>query len=195
MDAVATMGGLLPAEAWGRDAVHVAVFSAYSTEPLKPGQRVAILNEEGGKDMRVRSDGTHVGIVDPFLSAVVERGERFWVYLYPRTITALSHRWSHPAFEATASVYSPPSDKLRSEEWLRDFCAHNDCPEYESVLAKAARFIRSGDNGASWADNEYLHFNGQDAHASIPPEFWDHVETIIGQKAVGEKPKYFSCSC
>lgn len=191
-DAVATMGGLLPDDAGGRDAVHVAVFSAFSDEKLLPGQDVAVA-EQGEGDAQVTGRGNTIGIVDPFLKSAVAPGERFWVYLYPRTITALSHRWCHPAFEASVSNYTPPSQKLESEKWLRDFVARSDCPSYEEVVGKAAAFI----NGAAdhqWS-NEYLHFDGQDAHGEIPPEFWNHVETLTGLKITGERPAYFSCSC
>jgi hypothetical protein len=190
-DAVATMGGLLPDDAGGRDAVHVAVFSAVANKKLYAGQDVGII-EQGEPDAMV-SDGTDpVGVVDPFLKSAVMPGQRFWVYLYPRTITALSHRWSHPAFEAQATAYAPPSTKLASEKWLRNFCANADCPGYEEVMSKAAK-IASGLNDA-W-DNEYMHFNDGDANGDIPAEFWDHVSVVLGQPIAGIKPKYFSCSC
>ena len=75
----------------------------------------------------------------------------------------------------------------QSEKWLRAFCARSDCPSYERVLAEAA------DPSDLW-DDEYLHFNGRGAHGEIPPEFWQHVEVVLG-RSVENKPKYFSCSC
>lgn len=195
-DAVATMGGLLPEDAWGRDAVHVAVFSAFSADKLFPGQDIAVVNEEGGKDVRVSANGAYIGIVDPFLKSAVPPGERFWVYLYPRTITALSHRWSHPAFEATNTVYAVPAAKIDSEVWLRRFCQESDCPSYEEVMGKAASYV-DGASGGSWGDDEYLHFNDTDAHGEIPPEFWEHVQVVLGRKISDgrQRPTYFSCSC
>src|ERR1035437_4968537 len=114
-DAMATMGNLLPENVSGHDAVHVAVFSAFSDERLFPGQHVAIVKQEmeNGKvskphaqrffDVKVGTIGTHIGIVDPFLSmGGFPAGGRFWVYLYPRTskisysITDMSYCWSHP---------------------------------------------------------------------------------------------------
>ena len=195
-DAVATMGGLLPDNVAGRDAVHVAVFSATAREgTLFPGQHVAIVSLSE-QDAIVSATAEHqtVGIVDPFLRAPVHPGQRFWVYLYPRTITALSHRWSHPAFEATDSVYVPPSDKLKSEEWLRDFVSRTDCPSYEEVMGLAAHFAQTGD-ADGYGGTEYLLVRGSDAHGDIPPEFWDHAEVVLGRKIPGERPAYFSCSC
>jgi hypothetical protein len=192
-DAVATMGNVLPDDAGGRDAVHVAVFSAISANRLIPGQGVAVV-EHGERDAKVSPAGEHVGIVDPFLRNSVTPGLRFWVYLYPRTITALAHRWSHPAFEAVATIYAPPSQKVASEQWLKDFCASADCPGYFAVLGAAERVADGGGNYYDH-DPEYLHFNGSDAHGGIPPEFWDHVEVVLGRPIRGERAKYFSCSC
>lgn len=45
-----------------------------------------------------------------------------------------------------------------------------------------------------WDADEYLHFNGRDAHGEIPDEFWTHLEIATGKKPP-HKPKYFSCSC
>lgn len=191
-DAVATMGNVLPDDAGGRDAVHVAVFSAFSNTKLLPGQDVAVV-ERGEHDAKVAPHGEHVGIVDPFLRHSIEPGARFWVYLYPRTITALSHRWSHPAFEATEASYAPPSLKLESEQWLKDFTAHADCPGYYAVLGAAER-VADGAPGSDF-DPEYLHFDGSDAHGEIPEEFWHHVSVVLGRPIRGVKAKYFSCSC
>lgn len=190
-DAVATMGNTLPDDAGGRDAVHVAVFSAIAKHALFPAQPVSIVTH-GERDVEVSRDGDHVGIVDPFLATAANIGERVWIYLYPRTITGLSHKWSHPAFDGAGTTYAPPSAKLASEEWLRDFIATADCPGYETVMAAAAD-VADGDN-KSW-NSEYLHFDGLDAHGEIPNEFWDHVAVVLGRPIRGPRPNYFSCSC
>jgi len=194
-DAVATMGDILPPEAGGRDAVHVAVFSATSAEKLYPGQHVAIVPREGDADAHVKSVGETAGIVDPFIRHPIPAGERFWVYLYPRTITGLSHRWSHPAFEQAAETYAPPSSKLASEQWLKNFVQDRDCPSYEVVLGEASKWW--DDRSDNWSD-EYLHFNGSDARGEIPAEFWHHIGVILGRPMQDEKrdkPTYFSCAC
>lgn len=214
-DAVATMGDVLPDDAGGRDAVHVAVFSATSPDRVLSGQHVSILQKGDPDSIVVRNDIDGVGLVDPFIeeTKVILPGERFWVYLYPRTITALSHKWSHPAFEAAETTYATPAQKIESEEWLKDFIntqiaeeekladseiwledfvKHADCPGYDIVMKKVAE-VADG-NAGGW-DEDYLHFNGWDAGGEIPDEFWKHAEIVLGKPIKGPKAKYFSCSC
>lgn len=86
----ALIGTILPAGV-GRDAVHIAVAPAVAKSRMIPGQSVAA---DGS------GFGTQVGIVDPFLPAPVEIGQRFFIFLKPGTITSLRHEWTHPAFAA-----------------------------------------------------------------------------------------------
>ncbi len=188
-DAVATMGALLPNDVSGRDAVHVAVFSAQSTEKLFPGQDLSIESRNDANAV-VTSTGTLIGIVDPFIKAAIPPGERFWVYLYPRTITALSHKWSHPSFEATDSVYATPDTKLSSEQWLRNFCAEYDNEDYDFDMMKILKGVFDGDH---WAD--YITIMGSDANGDIPIEVWHHCSIVFGKPIPKSVPTYFSCSC
>lgn len=179
-----SLGKLIEIDNPLRDAVHIAVAPVVADVRLKPGDHIGFVKP--GDASLVGRATKPVGIVDPFLSANVRKGDRFWMYLYPNTITSLKHVWTHPAFpEAPAAM---PSDKAASEAWLRAFVAGADCPGYETVIAAA---VDGGD--ASW-DSDYLHFNDRDAHGKIPPEFWDHVEVVTGQK-ITKRATYFSCSC
>ena len=91
------IGALAGADA-GRDAVHVAIAPTTAPCELRPGQHV-------GPDGRPEGPGvTPVGIVDPFLREVVRPGERFWLFLYPNTVTTLRHEWAHPAFPTTSAA-------------------------------------------------------------------------------------------
>ncbi len=45
-----------------------------------------------------------VGIVDPFLQRSVLQGQRFYLCLFPGTVTSLRHVWTHPALEIKPPV-------------------------------------------------------------------------------------------
>jgi hypothetical protein len=85
-----------------RDAIHIAVAPVTAAEPLTPGQHVGLV-KEGNLEL-VGPCEKNIGIVDPFLTAVVEPGQRFWMFLYPGTIVSLRHVWTHPVFAAAAAA-------------------------------------------------------------------------------------------
>ncbi|MCE9607698.1 MAG: hypothetical protein K8U03_22650 [Planctomycetia bacterium] len=91
-----------------RDAVHVPVAAVMAATRLTPGQHVG-LTQEGNIEMVGPCDRP-IGIVDPFLTKDVEPGERFWLFIYPGSITGLRHIWTHSAFTAAAAVVK---EKLR----------------------------------------------------------------------------------
>ena len=69
---------------------------------VAPGQHVG-LAEEGNLELVGPCDRP-IGVVDPFLAGAVEPGQRFWLFLYPGTITSLRHVWTHPVFAAAAAA-------------------------------------------------------------------------------------------
>jgi len=182
-DALATLGTIID-EFEKRDAIHLAVEPAIAAHSLRPGEHVGFV--EGG----VGICDAPVGIVDPFLKSEVRKGERFWLVVYPRTITSLRHVWTHPAFEEEATK----QQKKDSEAWLREFCRSADCPGYDVVMEVIAKGNIGDGYDHCYLDDEYIHFGGRDAHGDIPSEFWDHVEVVTGKKMT-QRPKYFSCSC
>lgn len=184
-NALDTLGEILPRDP-GRDAIHLATYAVKSDERLFPGQHIGFV----GDKVSAKAEKL-IGIVDPFLPTGANPGEMFWLVLYPRSITSLRHVWTHPEFTSEKASTSAPimSAKETSEAWLRNFISTADSPGYELVIAKAL------DNSDAW-DSEYLHFDGRDAHGEIPPEFWDHVEIVTGEKIEAKKrASYFSCSC
>lgn len=113
-DALETLGNvIMPSEK--RDAIHLAVDPAFSTEYLNPGDHVRII----GKSQVARcAVGAGHGIVDPFLKRSINPGEWFWLVVYPREITSLRHVWSHPAFEdePTKNQPGPEYGKMTPEQ-------------------------------------------------------------------------------
>lgn len=95
-DNLDTIGQLLYGDE-GRDAVHIAIVPGSCEVELHPGQWVGLVRQ-GRTAVVSPGEGRKIGIVDPFLKAAVKPGEKFWVFLVPRTITGLRHVWSHPAF-------------------------------------------------------------------------------------------------
>lgn len=179
-----------------RDAIHVAVAQVRASHVLRPGQHVGFVGTSA--EGIVCSDAEPlIGIVDPYLPRNVEPGEQFWMFLYPATITALNHHWSHPAFDSTTSIAGHVANRRASEEWLRNFCETADCPGYEAVMAAitGAPLEDVDGYGDSYrVAGEYLHFSGRDAHGDIPDEFWVHAENVVGRR-LRAHPRYFSCSC
>lgn len=183
-DALETLGTAPIPETSGRDAIHLAVEPSIAAERLMPGERVGFV--DGGMGRTAKS----VGIVDPFLDTSVEKGQRFWLVLFPRQITSLRHVWSHPDFEERAEATIDGKD--HSEAWIRAYVQRVDCPGYEELMGRAMDHAK----GRTGWDEEYLHFDGSDAHGDIDPLFWHHFEIVTGATVPDRlKAKFFSCSC
>jgi len=187
-DAVATMGDLLPDDAGGRDAVHIAVVSCVAKSKMHPGQRIGI-GVQIGKDYAAMATAIdQIGIVDPYLEKPVLSGERFWLYLYPRSITGLNHYWTHPAFPDAKpdEVYSAPSEKLASEKWIRDW-AEDYGVTYNDMIEAAKDYLKTGD---------YFSRGGTFEGEQVPEQFWEHFERVTGTVVkTDDKGSFFTCSC
>lgn len=86
------LGKIIEGDAF-RDAIHIAVAPVVAGEYLPVGSHVE-LDERGHAVL-----GSHpIGIVDPFLKTSPDKGERFYLCLYPNTVTGMRHMWIHPAF-------------------------------------------------------------------------------------------------
>jgi len=97
-DALDLLGRLLLSSEGERDAIHIAVEPVIAGEDLQIGQRIGRL-----EDGTFGSTDKILGIVDPFIdpraTPVVKKGSKFLLILLPRTITSLTHAWSHPDFQ------------------------------------------------------------------------------------------------
>lgn len=182
-DALETLGTII--ESGGRDAIHLAVEPTVAQEKLYPGQDVGV---DGSRN-------NPVGIVDPFLKQPVLIGEKFWLVVYPRQINSLRHVWTHPAFPNESRIEVIGGDIPSSEKWLREFAKTHDVPGYESIVEAAKRYFKQdGEEYGIYDAGEYLISYGTSAHSDLPPEFWDHLEMVVGHK-FENRPTYFSCSC
>jgi hypothetical protein len=172
-------GKLIDGEAQ-RDAIHVATAPVVAAEQLSPGDHVGFVKP--GDTSLVGASAEAIGIVDPFLRRSVRAGQRFWLFLYPNTVTSLQHQWTHPAF--------PTETRSASEQWLRDFAESPDIDlTYHALMAGAADFLEYG---------HYLCDGGKWEGVSVPEEFWDHYTNVTGKKleeAGRLGHSFFTCSC
>lgn len=164
------IGKIIEGEA-ARDAIHVAVAPVVAGEALEPGMHVAF--DENGTV--VPSPGNRIGIVDPFLRSGVEKGQKFYLFLYPKTVTNLRHDWAHPAFR------NEPSAASVSMGWLQHFAELHKMT-YNDLMEAVKRFV---DGGCSFAtiEDEFREWE-------TPPEFWIHYMAVTGQKGDGN---FFGC--
>ena len=74
------LGRLVTDPEVGRDVNGVAVIPMVAVRVMHPGERLTN------------------GIVDPFLTEPVQPGQRYYLCLFPGTVTTLRHVWTHPAY-------------------------------------------------------------------------------------------------
>lgn len=159
-----------------RDAVHVAIIPVRAAEPLRPGQRVFIVE---GNRARLSVGDSADGVVDPFLEDDVEKDEPFWLLLYPGTITSLRHEWSHPVFPLAVE-----GDIAASRQWLEHRAAQFRI-DYTEMVEGAV----SGD-GATFGDDD-------GPEMARTAEFWHHVGVVTGRhfSPLHIENTYFGCAC
>ena len=168
------LGELIYGEAQ-RDAIHIAISPVVAGEyDLRPGMLIGF-DEPGCEVVRHRKDG--IGIVDPFLKEAPQKGQRFWMFLYPGTITSLRHEWTHPAF-VTADE---KSESRLAVERIAVVCGKT----YEALMDDAQQFADHGnwirDNSERYKDADW-------------DEFWKHFEILTGIKTDDLYAPY-DCSC
>lgn len=195
-DALATLGTILgPNEK--RDAIHIAVEPVIAGHHLLPGAEVGRL-----------PDGTYspvadkiVGIVDPFIDGRVNKGERFWLLLMPRTVTSLRHVWEHPDFPddagkqvtarrvkpAPVKALEPVEAALTSKEWIEQF-ASSIRQSYEDLMAAADRWVER-------EDYTYDNSESYKGHYEKFREFWPHWAVVTGREMPREPHAFFTCGC
>lgn len=166
------LGELLDPATLDRDAIHIAIAPCVAAMILTSGAPVG-------------TDGTQnapVGIVDPFLTVPVHPGDRFYIFLYPNTITSLKHLWTHPDFD--------DPDKGAGKKWLAKVALEGyskQCDmDFDELMTAAAEYLRTG---------EYVTINHDDT-PYLDDGFWDAYEVWTGTHVVEvARETFFSCSC
>lgn len=211
-DALETLGKIHEREEH-RDAIHLAVEPVTAGIRLYPGQHIGVVEGVASPT------GKLLGIVDPFLTAPVEPGQKFWFVMYPRMVTSLRHVWAHPDFpdgvasapSVTPAVIVSPvragsprrpkkespkldQDKLidASANWIHALADRVDIT-YNRLMEGAADWVDAQERGV-WGS--YIIGGAEMEGESVPPEFWNHYEVVTGKKVpVEHRGSFFSCSC
>lgn len=208
-DTQLTIGKILTGDV-PRDAIHIAVLPVVAGEDgLRPGDPI-VLKQGLSDDVVVRAKDeyglmTSMGVVDPFLGCAdpderpiwsLKKGQRFWMFMRPNTITGLRHQWQHPRVD-NRPVWARGQSKDESEVWLLDF-AERWGFQYEDMIAIATSPPEKG----QWGPGEYIIAHGRDLHS---PEdlgddlslFWQHLSRVTGRaydRAHQDKVGW-SCTC
>lgn len=177
-----------------RDAIHVAVAPMESAEKLSPGARVGI-----GPDGKAAEIEPAVGIVDPFLTKVVRPGQRFYLFMFPGTITSLRHEWTHPAFGGAHPPAPTAPDKSASEKWLREYANRVNSQLVESYGDYKGSEEEAYQSLLSDLRQNSLTYHGTDMHSRAevidPEELQHHASVVLGREVNLNHFEYFSCSC
>jgi hypothetical protein len=174
-----------------RDAIHIAVAPVIANSPLYPGREIGIVDAE---QMLVDNRMPFVGIVDPFLKECVEKGQKFWMYLYPLSVTGMRHHWSHPAFSVRDpapmeenAIGSPVDPAVESVRWIQKFAERID-QTYNRLMQAADRYVE--DEDWTYDNSETYKDHWQDF-----PEFWDHWSIATGREKPADSGCPYTCSC
>lgn len=180
-DALETLGTIIgPNEK--RDAIHLAVLPVRAYYGLEPGAEIEVIdgwasNPKNGKGM---------GIVDPFLTKSVVKGEWFWMVLKPRLITSLRHVWTHPAFPSDEVSIEEKSSGSRAQDRL-DSIAKEMGVDPTVLINRTKAYLQRG---------EYWNAGDLFEGASLPDEYWDVYEEVTDTKVdEDDRHNFFSCSC
>lgn len=186
MDKIPKLGNLITDEQ-GRDAVHIAVAPVIAGMEMYPGEHIGFV----GNAYTVGTDAdTLIGIIDPYLEAPVNKGDKFYMFLYPNTITSLRHEWTHPEFAAedVLSELEPTIMALKGspaeEKWVTEL-AESIGTDYHELMAAADAYQQTG---------QYFNKGEVFEGLSVPTEFWEKYE-IIKRTTVTDRHSFLTCSC
>jgi hypothetical protein len=181
-----TIGKLAEKDAQ-RDAIHIAIAPVTAGKILSPGEHVGLIGRN--PDVAGPCDKL-IGIVDPYLKQAVLKGEQFYLFLYPNTVTSLRHQWTHPAFESLEAIASSTvtiSHKDAAKAWLTTQADRIDGLSFEELMDAARHFVSTGD---------YFVQGGRFEGMYVDDDFWKWYEIYTDTKVPEtRKHSFFSCSC
>jgi len=183
-----------------KDAIHIAVAPVIATDILYPGAPLGF--SEPGNTQKVEVNRVSpIGIVDPFLPSPVKEGEKFFMFLFPNTITGLRHDWIHPAFVTDTPLtnnieipsYTSTSaafqDRSRSYEHL-NAVAHDFGMSFEDFIHDLTVF-------SDFRDDDMYTYSVPDAEVYDYdwPTIWRYFTEYTGIETSLSHDCPYSCSC
>lgn len=159
-----------------RDAVHVAVESVIASRTLEGGERIGFTSDDMAT---VGPDREGPGVVDPFITRPVKKGEHFYMFLYPGQVKSLTHTWDLSGFKAASSLPPPPPSVIPTpdsaeEQRMTVFAAASGKTRMD--LIKAANEYLDESGGETYG---FRPFNS-DIH-SYEADFWEDFEEVTGR--------------
>lgn len=187
-----------------RDAIHIAVAPATAGEDMTRGDWVKRAGDVFVKvDMDDWEDMRNcIGIVDPYLcdwrgkdqdratEYEVKKGEQFWLFLKPLTVTSIRHVWSHPLVPNEDGVNVDPDYEILA-------CVASECGKsYNAFIADLTDFV-SSNRGSQWPD--YIMDNSErykDATGDWK-KVWQAWARVTGMQPLDGHAEHapYSCSC
>lgn len=164
-----------------RDAIHCAVISMIAGEDLTGGERVGFIKGSHRNDLAVTEGlcpDNVLGIVDPFLgdTFIVKEGQKFWMFLFPGSISGLQHRWQHPAFGEDTT----PPDRQKAGDYLRKMS--------DSAGIGFLRFLEMIEQGGGLVDQ-----SSPLCYSTLSSYDREQYEIYMGRPAPSEVD--FHCAC
>lgn len=185
--------GKKPDENAQRDAVHIAIIPVMAGEPLTRGRCVDLRFDGGGKLAAFGPNGERpaVGIVDPFYMQLIQPGERFWLLMFPDTVTNLRHDWTHPVFEKAQRSELTHATIEDAQKYLR-FVAEEAGLSYNALLRYAKVYLQDGEHLTLREDIPECLTSREGLQ-----KFWDAFEIVtrIGAPKGFIEQSFAGCSC
>jgi len=177
-----------------RDAVHIAIVQVTASETIVPGASLELV-PGSHTFVKETENGKGIGIADPFIpEGEIKKGQVFYLFLYPNSITSLTHYWTHPSF-------ATEEEKKQAQAWLdKHLFDRFEDPEWADEIhtdnSWMIEYFKEG-KAWSWAHGDDLSEKYNANKDGFRKKFWDNLEIVTGIPATKEQrdTEYFSCSC
>lgn len=160
-----------------RDAIHIAIAPVEAMEDLEPGEHVCLVRD---CYHAMGSGSSCVGIVDPFLRDTVKKGEIFYIFLYPQTVTGIVHQWKHPAFNEENIPPWIKGDTSVHVGYLKKV-AEDMSMSYDELISAATNYVLNGTYVESWNDIDNIEL------------FWWNFEKVTGHVVRDKTDSFYRC--